>query len=88
MLKTHRWETITGYTRCEKAISIKAGDKLTMEAHYDLTQHRLQVYTMGTYFQEEIANYSISRPRAHGHEGEAEGMAMANYMFARPYART
>jgi hypothetical protein len=38
-----RWETITGYTPCEKAIPIKKGDSVYITSEYDLTKHRLYV---------------------------------------------
>lgn len=40
-LTPHRWETITAYTPCPEPVKITKGDNLTMEAFYDLTQHRL-----------------------------------------------
>jgi len=60
-----KWETITAYTPCREEIQITKGDKVTMEAWYDLTKHRL-------------------RPQADDHSKDAEGMAIALFMFARP----
>ncbi|KAF2669195.1 hypothetical protein BT63DRAFT_424927 [Microthyrium microscopicum] len=37
-----KWETISSYIPCEKAIAFKKGDKLKMTADYDLTKHRLR----------------------------------------------
>jgi hypothetical protein len=37
-----KWETIGAYTPCTEPIPIKKGDKLTMDAWYDLTKHRLR----------------------------------------------
>lgn len=37
-----KWETIGAYTPCLEPIAIKKGDKLTMEAWYDLRTHRLR----------------------------------------------
>jgi len=37
-----KWETITAYTPCQEPVKIMKGDNLTMEAYYDLTQHRLR----------------------------------------------
>ncbi|QDS68553.1 hypothetical protein FKW77_010920 [Venturia effusa] len=36
-----KWETITGYTPCDKPVAIKRGDKVRMTSEYDLTKHRL-----------------------------------------------
>ncbi|KAF2425340.1 hypothetical protein EJ08DRAFT_663670 [Tothia fuscella] len=41
-LNGQKWETIGAYTPCLEPIEIKKGDKLTMEANYDLTKHRLR----------------------------------------------
>lgn len=36
-----KWETITAYTPCDHEIKVTTNDKLTMEAWYDLSKHRL-----------------------------------------------
>ena len=36
-----KWETISAYSPCEKAIPFKKGDKVSMSAEYDLTKYRL-----------------------------------------------
>jgi hypothetical protein len=36
-----KWETISSYIPCEKAIAFKRGDKVKMTATYDLTRYRL-----------------------------------------------
>ncbi|KAF2666845.1 hypothetical protein BT63DRAFT_457803 [Microthyrium microscopicum] len=41
-VKGEKWETITGYTPCNKAIEIKPGDKLAMDSTYDVTSHKLR----------------------------------------------
>lgn len=38
-----KWETITRYTPCEKAIPIKKNDSVYITSEYDLTKHRLCV---------------------------------------------
>ena len=38
-----KWETITQYTPCEKAIPIKKNDSIYITSEYDLTKHRLYV---------------------------------------------
>ncbi|KAF2672011.1 hypothetical protein BT63DRAFT_185843 [Microthyrium microscopicum] len=58
-----QWESITGYTTCDKPIQVKKGDKIFMTSEYDLTKHNL-------------------RPTTQDH-GEAEGMAVAFFQFAR-----
>jgi hypothetical protein len=65
LLTTFRWESITSYTPCAEPVQIKTGDSLTMDAHYDLTKHKL-------------------RPRS-GNTGEAEGMALATFVYALPH---
>jgi hypothetical protein len=40
-LDGQKWQTITGYTPCEKPIPFKRGDKVSMSSTYDLTKYRL-----------------------------------------------
>ncbi|QDS72520.1 hypothetical protein FKW77_000157 [Venturia effusa] len=37
-----KWETITAYDVCSEPIKVSKGDKITMEAWYDLTAHKLR----------------------------------------------
>jgi hypothetical protein len=37
-----KWQTIAGYTPCQTEIKLEQGDKLTMEAVYDLTKYKLR----------------------------------------------
>ncbi|KAF2400927.1 hypothetical protein EJ06DRAFT_521587 [Trichodelitschia bisporula] len=36
-----KWETISAYTPCDKAIPFRKGDKVSMTSEYDLTKYRL-----------------------------------------------
>ncbi|KAF2395827.1 hypothetical protein EJ06DRAFT_255790 [Trichodelitschia bisporula] len=67
VINGEKWETITAYTPCGDHVAIKKGDKLTMEAWYDLTAHRL-------------------RPQSTDHAESAEGMALANFIYAKQVA--
>jgi hypothetical protein len=62
-----KWQTITGYTPCEKPVPIKKGDKVYMTSEYDLTKYRL-------------------RPDNSHADAEAEGMALANFIWAKPFS--
>lgn len=59
-----KWETITGYTECPEPVKIRVGDSLTMDAHYDLTKHRLQSKSDNSGEAEGIAraNFIFAQP--------------------------
>jgi hypothetical protein len=44
-----KWETIQDYSRCEKSVEIKTGDKLIVESIYDTNAHRLLVFYSSSY---------------------------------------